>query len=198
MDQPIQSVGKIDTNNYWRERKRLVLNEVFTSMSELIELAKGEQKKSLATVKPAEFVEFVVEEDEREWKQEWRDQLLQMRLFDLDKDGQGKTREVVRKLPYKYYYQFLTEGDQRPRKMMIEDWEIGALYWNCLRQTEGDEIAANELIRKKYWDDFMGKKDIYLFVGTTKQYHNVSPNPFVIIGIFYPPKKKASQQLSLF
>lgn len=25
---------------------------------------------------------------------------------------------------------------------MIEDWEIGALYWNCLRTAGGDEMQA--------------------------------------------------------
>jgi len=71
---------------------------------------------------------------------------------------------------------------------MIEDWEIGMLYWNCLRQSNGDEKQANNLVRKKYWDDFCMKKDIHFFLGTTLQYHLKSPNPFVIIGVFVPPK----------
>jgi len=56
---------------------------------------------------------------------------------------------------------------------------------------------------QKYFDEFLAQKDVYLFLGTTKQYHNVSPNLFVIIGVFYPPKPKITdsenaQQLSLF
>ncbi len=81
---------------------------------------------------------------------------------------------------------------------MIEDWEIGALYWNCLRQGEGDEEEANKLVRKKYFDEFVVRKDLHLFVGTTRQYHNVAPNPFVIIGVFYPPTKKDVRQPDLF
>jgi hypothetical protein len=46
-DEPIKSLGKIDTSDGWLQRKNLVLNEVFTSMTELIALAKGERKKSL-------------------------------------------------------------------------------------------------------------------------------------------------------
>ena len=42
------------------------------------------------------------------------------------------------------------------------------------------------------------KKDIYLFVGTTQKYHNVGPNPFVIIGVFYPPTKKDFGLTDLF
>ncbi len=35
----------------------------------------------------------------------------------------------------------------------------------------------------------MLKRDIYLFLGTNRQWHiRKSPNPFMIIGVFYPPK----------
>ncbi len=34
----------------------------------------------------------------------------------------------------------------------------------------------------------MQKKDVYLFLGTNREWHiRKSPNPFMIIGIFYPP-----------
>lgn len=201
-DENIQSVGSIDTKDNWRERKELILGEVFSSMSELIVRAKSPEQKSLATVKPTEIIDFIIEPDEREWKQEWQDHLLQMRLFDLNDKGEGKKRDVVRKLPYKYSYKFITQGDKTPRIMMIEDWEIGALYWNCLASTEGDEVEANKKVRQRYFDEFVGKKDLHLFVGTMLRFHNVSPNPFLIVGVFYPPKPKedndAPKQLTLF
>jgi len=79
---------------------------------------------------------------------------------------------------------------------MIEDWEIGALYWNCLKATEGNEAAALEKVREKYEGEFLAEKDIYLFLGTTKEWHmRRSKNPFVIIGVFYPKKES---QMNLF
>jgi hypothetical protein len=48
-DESIEPLGRVDTSDRWRERKLFVLQEVFTSMTELIELAKGEEKKSLAS-----------------------------------------------------------------------------------------------------------------------------------------------------
>ena len=193
IDEEIVTVGQLSTGKRrdWSERKRYACREVFTSMTELIALAKTENVwKSLATVKPKEIVEFVIEEDERDWKPQVRDSLRQMSLFG-SQAAHGRELKVVQKLPYKYYYRFLTEGDDRPRRMMIEDWEIGALYWNCLAQTEGDEIAANDLVRQKYEEEFLNK-DLYLFVGTTLANHTRAPNPFVIIGVFYPP---VTQQL---
>jgi len=195
IDENIQLVGQLSSANNWAARKDYALKEIFISMQELIARAKSEEKKSLATLKPQEIVDFVIEEDEREWKREWIDQLKQMSLFELDDKGAGKERKVVRKLPYKFYYRFLSEGDNQPRKLMIEDWEIGQLYWNCLARTDGDEEAAKQLVRQKYFDEFVSRNDLYFFLGTTLQYHSVAPNPFVIIGVFYPLK---TSQLSLF
>jgi hypothetical protein len=136
-------------------------------------------------MKPKEIVKFEIKADEREWRKDWLEQMKQMDMFEsTSPSGQ---RKVVRKLPYKFYYHFLTE-DNKLRKLMIEDWEIGALFWHCLSQTDGDEEAAKQLVREKYFDQFVQEKDLHLFLGTTFLNHNVAPNPFVIIGVFYPPK----------
>ena len=73
---------------------------------------------------------------------------------------------------------------------MIEDWEIGALFWRYK-----DEKEAIEKVKQKYFDNFAKTKDTYLFLGTTSQYHGWARNPFVIIGTFHPPFEK---QGSLF
>jgi len=182
----ITVLEKIGTANAWAARKSYVLRETFTSMNELIKLAKGPEKKSLATMIPKEIVKFEIEEDERERRKDWLEQMKQMDMFEpVNRIGQ---RKVIRKLPYKFYYHFLTNGDQKPRRLMIEDWEIGALFWHCLSQTDGDEETAKQLVQQKYFDKFVKENDLLLFLGTTLLNHNVSRNPFVIIGVFYPPK----------
>ena len=193
IDEPIQVGAVIGTQNAWDGRKALVLKEVFTSMEELITLAKKEHK-SLATLKPAEIVDFVIQETDRNWKEKFIAQNRQGDIFETNEQGEMQSRPVVRKLPYKYSYKFRSESDDQPRTMMIEDWEIGALFWNCLRKTDGDETATKELVRQKYFDEFCTKKDVHLFLGTTLQHHHRSRNPFIIIGVFYPPK---TSQLSL-
>jgi hypothetical protein len=102
----IHVVNKIGTTNNWETRKNFALKEVFTSMTDLIYLAKGSQKKSLATLQPQDIIDFVIEDDEREWKQEWLDQLKQMNLFDSPGAG-DRQRQVVKKLPYKFFLPFL-------------------------------------------------------------------------------------------
>ena len=74
--------------------------------------------------------------------------------------------------------------------MMIKDWETGQLYWNCLARYEGDEQKTIADVRKKYFDDFAKTKDLHFFLGTTLKFHNIAPNPFIIIGTFHPKKEK--------
>ena len=84
-----------------------------------------------------------------------------------------KTFKVIPKLPFKFYYKF-EDADGRSSKLRILDWEIGALFWNCLRR-DGDEAVACEKVRTKYLDEYV-KTDLHLFLGTTQQYHQVAPN----------------------
>ncbi|MCY4287741.1 MAG: hypothetical protein OXC63_04030 [Aestuariivita sp.] len=91
----------------------------------------------------------------------------------------------VRKLLYKFSYVIEDCHGTRSR-MMIEDWEIGQLYWNCFKNN--DEDAATDKVRQKYFADIAQTKDVYLFLGTTYQFHfKRARNPYVIVGVFYPP-----------
>lgn len=185
--------GKLDTKHEWRERRDICLRNVFTNLNELIGHSKEPTYQSLATFKPTQLIKFEVEEDEREWKREWQEQLKQLDLFMPSQDGSSPKR-VIRKLPYKFYYIFSDDAGRQSR-LMIEDWEIGQLFWNCLKSSDGNETKAIEKVKMRYWDEFK-KKDLHLFLGTTKEWHaRKAPNPFVIIGVFYPPK---ITQASLF
>ncbi len=115
---------------------------------------------------------------------------VQMKLFSQPENP----FEIVNKLPYKFRYIFKdTQGKES--RMMIEDWEIGQLFWNCLAKHEGDEEKAIQDVKKKYFDDFAKTKDLYLFLGATQLNHYVSHNPFMIISTFHP---KIKLQTSLF
>ncbi|AHM59287.1 hypothetical protein D770_05100 [Flammeovirgaceae bacterium 311] len=193
LDTPFQIVGSIDTKDNWRERKKFVLNRVYTNLIHLIGEAKDRTVcTSLAVFKPKAVLDFKIEAVARDWSREKIDLLKQMNLFEQVKEN-GQF-EVVRKLPYKFSYAIIDE-DGKQSTMMVEDWEIGQLYWNCLARHEGNEAAACADVRKKYMDDFAATKDLYLFLGTTQAHHIASRNPFMIIGTFHP---KPVHQLSLF
>lgn len=149
-------------------------------MGQLIEESKSPINNSLAVFKPNSVIKLEWEETDREWK----DSRKQGDLF----INNNKQEIMIAKLPYKFSYVF-TDDSGKTSKLMIEDWEIGALYWNCLKEAKGDEKIAIQKVKEKYEDEFK-YKDIYFFLGTTKEWHmRRAINPFVIIGVFYPKKE---------
>jgi hypothetical protein len=184
----------------WEERRRIIFKnkKVYTNRQELLD-DKNANNISLAIFKPTELLDLVVEETERDWNQE---KLLvlenlsnQMNIFQTA-DEIKEEFKLVPKVPYRFSYKFADDSGKQST-MMIEDWEIGMLYANCKMQAGGDEKVAIEKVRQKYFDEF-SKKDLHFFLGTTKQFHNIAPNPFIIIGVFYPPIPLPYQQTSLF
>lgn len=194
-DTEIKILDHIDTRGNWLLRKDIVFkNRIYTDLEQLINEAKDKKiMTSLATFKPKKILDFVWEEVEREWDKN-KLEIIKHKRRDLFSTGEDDLFEVVHKLPYKFSY-LLVDEKGKNSKMMIEDWEIGQLYWNCLKRSEGDERKAVEDVRKKYFDDFAKTKDLHLFLGTTHLHHFVGKNPFMIIGTFHP---KIELQQSLF
>lgn len=183
----------------WEERRKILFKnkEIYTNRAKLVEAAKREENPiSLALFKPTKIIDFVIEDDSKEWNIKKLASLQarskQLNLFRDEKEIENEFR-VVQKVPYKFSYSFI-DDDGKTSTLMIEDWEIGMLYFNCLRSTNGNEQEAVKKVKKKYFDQFL-QRDVYFILGTTLKYHYVSRNPFIIIGVFYPPKY---QQLSLF
>lgn len=179
----------IGTSGEWYERKQHVLEngDVYRDLDRLINLNK-ERKLSLAIFKPEKVLAMIVEEIGRDWDIGKIEALkAQSKQADMFNDS-TEYFKIVKKLPYKFSYK-LVDVKGKESTMMIEDWEIGQLYWNCLRRHNGDEKKAIEDVRKKYMEDFANTKDLYLFLGTTLKYDGWAQNPFVIIGTFTPPIK---------
>lgn len=184
-------IGEIEPDgNTWTLRREIVLKNVHTNMTDLIAQSKDKTKyTSLAVFKPKEVLDFIIEGVDREWDKKKLNILKanaqQLNLF----KNSDNPFEVVRKLPYKFSYKFISD-DGIERTMMIEDWEIGQLYWNCLKKYDGHDAEEKACadVKNKYFDDFAMKKDLHLFLGTTREFHLIAPNPFVIIGTFHPKK----------
>lgn len=187
-----EPISHIDTKNNWAERKKIVLNKVYDDLELLIAEAKDKSIiTSLAVFKPTNVLDFISEPDEREWNKDNLEGFKQYNLF----EEKGDNFTVIPKLPYKFSYIF-EDKNGRQSKLMIEDWEIGALYWNSLAKHEGDEVKACEDVKNRFLYDLAYQRDLYFFLGTTRQFHLVAPNPFIIIGVFYP--KKETKEPDLF
>jgi hypothetical protein len=191
----IKNISAIEQKNKvadWNMRRQIILENtpVYTNMNHLIEKAKNNEL-SLATLKPIKITNFIAEETERDWSKDKLERLAsktKQRNFFQTYEEIKKEFSIVRKVPYKFSYQFIDETGKE-RKLMIEDWETGMLYWNCLKSSNDNEKSAIEKVKQKYFNEFL-EKDIFLFLGTTKEFHLISHNPFVIIGVFAPPVQK--------
>lgn len=177
---------RLGTESNWLERKLYCLKNTYTNLTRLIEDSRAPKNISLATFKPTSIINFEWEEDSRAWKDEWVEIRKQADLF---MQGKIDPQSMIPKVPYKFYYKFSDDAGKISR-LMIEDWEIGQLFWNCLKSANQDEAVALSKVKKKYFDQFVKKHEIHLFLGTTKEWHTRrAPNPFVIIGVFYPMKE---------
>ncbi|MCD4734901.1 MAG: hypothetical protein K8R53_02545 [Bacteroidales bacterium] len=156
----------IGTQGNWTLRKDLCFKHVYTNKNKLLEDSKAPRNLSLATFKPSKITGFEIEEDTREWKDEWLELRKQVDLFATIKP----IEILIPKLPYKFYYHYNDDSGNDSR-LMIEDWEIGALYWNCLRNADRNENIALQKVREQYEDNFIKNKDIFLFLGTTNMGH---------------------------
>jgi len=78
---------------------------------------------------------------------------------------------------------------------MIEDWEVGELFWRMVDKGHSHE-EATQIVKDKLLKVVCGEdKDTYFYVGTILEY----PTSWVIVGVFYPKKaqkKKADLQPS--
>jgi hypothetical protein len=192
----LEPKGHMGTEDGWRERRRLLLQtaRVYTRLQELIDGAHANEL-SLAVFKPTKLIDFVWEEEERDWNPdkvaEFRAVAKQADFF--SDESWRETFRLIPKLPYSFSYRF-EDADGKSSKLIILDWEIGALFHNCLKLAGGNEAVALTKVRQKYWDEFM-KTDLHFFLGTTQQFHQVAPNPWVIIGLFQIPHER---QRSMF
>ncbi len=187
-------VGHMDTGDGWLERRRLLLETaaVHDRLQALINGAKA-NKLSLAVFKAVRITRFFWEEEDREWDAEklaeMRNRTNQGELF--AEEAWRQTFRVIPKLPYSFSYEF-ENADGRKSKLQILDWEIGALFWNCMNRHDNDEATALEKVRVKYEDQFL-QTDLHFFLGTTQQFHFVAPNPWVIIGVFPIPHQTQAE-----
>ncbi len=187
----LEPVGHIDTDQKWRERRRILLKNarVHDRLDEIIAGAKANEF-SLTVFKPTKIIDFIWEAETREWDpdkvREMRELTNQLDLF--ADNSWRETFQIIPKLPYSFSYRF-EDAVGKKSELQVLDWEAGALYWNCLRSVDGDEPRALAKVKQKYLDAFL-KTDLHFFLGTTQQFHFVAPNPWVIVGVFPIPHER--------
>ncbi len=179
LGEPIPSRGN------WSERARYALAQESRSMEHLYEKQQAD-RTSLGVFRPKQVRDLVAEPDTSDWKPSFKAALAQARLW----EERRVTKEPPRKVPFKFSYRFECD-DARCKKnhrMMIEDWEVGALYWRLVDQG-ASPTEATQGVRRKFLEELCAPtKDTHFFVGTILAH----PKNWVVIGVFWPPVKRSA------
>ncbi|MGA9672974.1 MAG: hypothetical protein WBQ94_27400 [Terracidiphilus sp.] len=185
----IAIVGEqISSKDNWAERSRYALAKASQSMEELFGRQK-EDRTSLGIFRPKQVFDLVISPDEADWKAGFKAALTQQRLW----ENRKVSKEPPPKVPFKFHYKFSCE-DSRCKgnhKMMIEDWEVGALYWRCVDDGATPDEAAGK-VKNKFLNEICSpRNNTHFYVGTVLAH----PKSWVVIGAFYPKKPVSSSLL---
>lgn len=177
----LQIMGEpLDTKDNWSKRAHYLLKKEARSLEDLHE-RQAADRTSLGVFRPKRILDLVINKDDVDWKPSFKNALAQARLW----ENRKASKEPPRKVPFKFQYKFECDDDRcKGHQMMIEDWEVGALYWR-LRDNGLDAQAAAEKVKQKFLNDLCGPdKDTRFIVGTVLAH----PRSWVVIGLFYPKK----------
>ena len=166
----------------WDNRARYVLPLASRSMEDLYDKQQAD-KTSLGIFRPKEVFDLEISEDSPKWPPRFLAALRQARLWETRK----VTKDPPPKVPWKFHYRFACDDPRckRNHRMMIEDWEVGSLYWREVRKGKTPRAAA-ESVRQKFLAEMCGPdKDTYFYVGTV-----LGRGTWVVIGVFWPKKKE--------
>lgn len=179
----------------WVERAKYVLRGESKSIEHLKE-RQARDRTSLGIFKPKQVHDLIYKQAPSDWKPSFKAALAQARLW----DDRKVSKEPPRKVPFKFQYVFECDDTRckKNHRMMIEDWELGALYWKLVDRGATPKAAA-ESVREKFLGTLCAAdRDTHLYVGTILAH----PKTWVVIGVFWPKltsaKRSSTDEPSLF
>jgi len=179
----IKLLETIGTDKDWSFRKDIVLKtKVYYNMKEIINLSNNENSLSLCLFKAKKYLKVYFEKkEEEEFNQE---DIKAYKNANLNLFEHNSSCEVdfniMPKLSHSIKIVFEDENAKKS-KMTILDWEINQLFLKYKDTKEAKKKVKDKLL-------WMFDRDLYLCLGTMRQMHGWTSNPFTIIGLFYPPK----------
>lgn len=175
-NETIKRLGIIPTESNWKRRNAIVYRHIDPSIEYLQEQYEKD-KTSLGFVKPIEITDFYAKpiSEAREFERE----LIEGRQRTMLGE---KYQSLLDKIPYRFGYKFRCNADCKGHDLMVEDWELLALYRSLVKKDDSKEVALQKCI-EKYKERFLKERDVGFFVGTESKW-----NKWLIIGVYYPPK----------
>jgi len=178
----IRLIGEpLSPANGWQARRAVIDRLPHHTMKQLTELY-GTEHVSLGVVRPKRVLDLEVTSTDRDWEPKYQQMFNQKRLF-------GGPPRTLRKIPFEFRYVFECEDDEKPRRALITDWELGVLYLKEEARL-GSERAASESVKRKFFGEICSEdKDTRFFVGTVFPHKT-----WIVVGTFWPPRIEQPQR----
>lgn len=188
---------RIDTQHGWEARLQwLTRVPTFDGLGALNQ-AQTRSQLSLAVLRPTQVLGLeITKARHADWTEEEKAKLLQQQTQGQLFDPHEERRQMVtlRKVPFDFYFHHACTGPEgvQHHKSKIVDWEVGALYWNCVR-SHGPrwELPFRDKLERQLAD----RTRLFL-MGNQHRFRD----QWLIIGLIYPPKPPAQKnpQADLF
>lgn len=169
----------------WSDRLKWIEPHVVPSFTAL-ENRRQNAGTTLGFLRPARIVKLEITRlKHSDWTDEDKAKLSQDGLFDT---ATVKARAPLRKLPFDFHYHYESGGKIERHKLV--DWEVGALYWNCVR--DYGVSGWESKFRQRLETEFSGK-DLLFLLGTIHRF----PDQWLIVGFVYPPRQLPTRAAQL-
>jgi len=173
----IRIIGHVED---WGIRKHIINELLDPNLESIIDSG-----KSLGVIQPKKILDFYVKTrkrlDEAEklviQKMEEADSTLFKYSEPENLSEVRRTMVKIEELPWIGYRFYCKNPECKGHDMMVIDWEAQELFRKYKTKID--------LVRKKLFTWMIRERDLYFIVGNVWRF----PKSFMIIGLFYPPKK---------
>ena len=190
----IRIVGHLDSEDDAARRFRLLQAAAVPSFEEVQRRHKGEEKASLAAIRPHIMYGLEFKKVAEEWSPKELTALNQLSMV-AQNDGQ----RPLRKVPYEIRCSFDDSNEAHTHhNILLTAWEYNWLLLKLIDQYYGDEEKAKNELNKRWMQNFAKDRTAYLILGTPLQQDRFST--FIAIGycIISNHYIKQGEQLNFF
>jgi hypothetical protein len=170
---------RVGTERRWETRRSLLHPHIVEGFNAL-EARRQSTGETLGVLKVSRVLQLdVTPLRDKDWTEAQLQNLEREGLFD---SADARKRPPLRKLPFDfhYHYECETSSGKEVLRHKLTDWEVGSLYWNCVRyHGEHWESAFRDKLETQF-----ARKDLMFIMGTMHRF----PDQWLIVGLVYPPK----------
>jgi len=176
----------IKTTHGWAERRHWMDKIPTFNSFDALEKARQNAGVSIALLRPKRVLGLEINAARnQDWTDKERAKLIHEQMQDMlfTEDQARQDVKLLRKVPFDFHYNYLcdTPDGEILHKHKIDDWEAGALYWNCC-QRHG---SAWEPPFRAQLEERLIHKDLMFLMGNIHRFQR----QWLIISLFYPPRQ---------